>query len=100
MSNNNSSSGSSPQPPPPPLPPPPGSERGVNHGGRNRKMMMMMMRPTPLPTTSSFKRVQVVYYLSRNGQLEHPHYIEVSHLAHQNLRLKGTSIIVFLVIYT
>ncbi|CAI9109384.1 OLC1v1009198C2 [Oldenlandia corymbosa var. corymbosa] len=43
----------------------------------------MMMRPVP-----SFKRVQVVYYLSRNGQLEHPHYIEVTHLASQQLRLK------------
>ncbi|CAN4106423.1 unnamed protein product [Withania somnifera] len=35
-----------------------------------------------------FKKVQVVYYLSRNGQLEHPHYMEVTHLAHQHLRLK------------
>ncbi|KAJ8543689.1 hypothetical protein K7X08_025307 [Anisodus acutangulus] len=36
----------------------------------------------------SFRKVQVVYYLSRNGQLEHPHYMEVTHLAHQQLRLK------------
>ncbi|KAL3527776.1 hypothetical protein ACH5RR_012432 [Cinchona calisaya] len=36
----------------------------------------------------TFKRVQVVYYLSRNGQLEHPHYMEVTHLANQQLRLK------------
>ncbi|CAA3002089.1 protein UPSTREAM OF FLC-like [Olea europaea var. sylvestris] len=35
-----------------------------------------------------FKKVQVVYYLSRNGHLEHPHYMEVTHLAHQHLRLK------------
>ncbi|KAI3472943.1 hypothetical protein Pfo_031239 [Paulownia fortunei] len=40
-----------------------------------------MMRPT-------FKKVQIVYYLSRNGHLEHPHYMEVTHLAHQQLRLK------------
>ncbi|XP_057807077.1 protein SOSEKI 2 [Salvia miltiorrhiza] len=36
----------------------------------------------------TFKKVQVVYYLSTNGHLHHPHYIEVSHLAHQHLRLK------------
>ena len=39
-----------------------------------------------------FNKVQVVYYLTRNGQLEHPHYLEVSHLATQPLRLKGTCI--------
>ncbi|PSS36705.1 Protein UPSTREAM OF FLC like [Actinidia chinensis var. chinensis] len=37
---------------------------------------------------STFRKVQVVYYLSRNGQLEHPHFMEVTHLAHQHLRLK------------
>lgn len=36
----------------------------------------------------SFRKVQVVYYLCRNGLLEHPHYMEVTHLAHQPLRLK------------
>ncbi|KAG8383490.1 hypothetical protein BUALT_Bualt04G0018700 [Buddleja alternifolia] len=36
----------------------------------------------------TFKKVQVVYYLSRNGLLEHPHYMEVTHLAHHPLRLK------------
>ncbi|CAA2983488.1 Hypothetical predicted protein [Olea europaea subsp. europaea] len=36
----------------------------------------------------TFKKVQVVYYLSRDGHLEHPHYMEVSHLVHQQLRLK------------
>ena len=39
----------------------------------------------------AFKKVQVVYYLTRNGQLEHPHYLEVTHLANQQLRLKGTN---------
>ncbi|KAJ8769648.1 hypothetical protein K2173_005251 [Erythroxylum novogranatense] len=34
------------------------------------------------------KKVQVVYYLSRNGQLEHPHYMEVPRLANQPLRLR------------
>lgn len=36
------------------------------------------------------KKVQIVYYLSRNGHLEHPHYMEVTHLANHPLRLKGT----------
>ncbi|XP_031110072.1 protein UPSTREAM OF FLC [Ipomoea triloba] len=36
----------------------------------------------------TFKRVQVVYYLSRNGHLEHPHYMEVTHLVHRQLLLK------------
>ncbi|PIN17966.1 hypothetical protein CDL12_09371 [Handroanthus impetiginosus] len=47
----------------------------------DRAKIARIMRP-------SFKKVQVVYYLSRNGHLEHPHYIEVTHLAHQPLRLK------------
>ncbi|CAL5323882.1 unnamed protein product [Camellia sinensis] len=36
----------------------------------------------------TLRKVQVVYYLSRNGHLEHPHYMEVTHLSHQHLRLK------------
>lgn len=43
------------------------------------------------PRAKPFRKVQVVYYLSRNGQLEHPHYMEVTHLANQQLRLKGKS---------
>ncbi|XP_042475280.1 protein SOSEKI 2 [Macadamia integrifolia] len=40
------------------------------------------------PKLKAFKKVQILYYLSRNGQLEHPHFMEVSHLANQQLRLK------------
>ncbi|KAJ6918842.1 protein UPSTREAM OF FLC [Populus alba x Populus x berolinensis] len=43
---------------------------------------------TQQPRVKPIKKVQVVYYLSRNGQLEHPHYMEVSHLANQHLRLR------------
>ncbi|KAL1568029.1 protein SOSEKI 2-like [Salvia divinorum] len=60
-------------------------------GRRNRREMSperakmcsqtRVMKPT-------FKKVEVVYYLSTNGHLHHPHYIEVSHLSHQHLRLK------------
>ncbi|RWR93021.1 protein UPSTREAM OF FLC-like protein [Cinnamomum micranthum f. kanehirae] len=43
------------------------------------------MQPKPM---KALRKVQVLYYLSRNGQLEHPHFMEVSHLANQQLRLK------------
>ncbi|CAK9166980.1 unnamed protein product [Ilex paraguariensis] len=45
-------------------------------------------QPRPRVIKPTFRKVQVVYYLSRNGQLEHPHFMEVTHLAHQQLRLK------------
>ncbi|CAH8270647.1 unnamed protein product [Arabidopsis lyrata] len=35
-----------------------------------------------------FRRVQVVYYLTRNGHLEHPHFIEVISPVNQPLRLR------------
>lgn len=41
------------------------------------------------PMVKPIKKVQVVYYLSRNGHLEHPHYMEVTHLPNQPLRLRG-----------
>ncbi|MCD7459196.1 hypothetical protein HAX54_040273 [Datura stramonium] len=56
-------------------------ERGKSQSSSRRTSSSVVMR-------ASFKKVQVVYYLSRNGQLEHPHYMEVTHLAHQHLRLK------------
>lgn len=31
----------------------------------------------PKPYNKVLKSVHVIYYLSRNGQLEHPHFIEV-----------------------
>ncbi|KAK7358946.1 hypothetical protein VNO77_00887 [Canavalia gladiata] len=34
------------------------------------------------------RKVQVVYYLSRNGLLEHPHFMEVTLFSNQPLRLK------------
>ncbi|OMP04137.1 hypothetical protein COLO4_09925 [Corchorus olitorius] len=37
------------------------------------------------------RKIQVVYYLTRNGQLEHPHYMEVTHVVNQPLRLRGVS---------
>ncbi|RWW67483.1 hypothetical protein BHE74_00025067 [Ensete ventricosum] len=34
------------------------------------------------------RKVQIIYYLSRNGQLEHPHFIELPYLPNQQLRLR------------
>ncbi|KAI3506448.1 hypothetical protein L1887_28807 [Cichorium endivia] len=55
---------------------------------------MAEVRRVKLPPKSTtivkptFKKVQVVYYLSKNGQLEHPHILEVTHFVHHQLRLK------------
>ncbi|MBA0790468.1 hypothetical protein Gohar_015116 [Gossypium harknessii] len=43
----------------------------------------------PTTTNSSEKKVSVVYYLSRNGQLEHPHFMEVPLSSHHGLYLKA-----------
>ncbi|KAM3200470.1 hypothetical protein BC332_30411 [Capsicum chinense] len=58
-------------------------ENGADERGKSQSS-----RRSAVVRAASFKKVQVVYYLSRNGQLEHPHYMEVTHLAHQHLRLK------------
>ncbi|MED6181440.1 hypothetical protein PIB30_019337 [Stylosanthes scabra] len=34
--------------------------------------------PPPPPCSGSRRKVQIVYYLSRNGVLEHPHFMELS----------------------
>ncbi|VFQ96017.1 unnamed protein product [Cuscuta campestris] len=47
--------------------------------------------PEFIPATirpATLKRVQVVYYLSRNGHLEHPHFMEVAHLHTRRLLLR------------
>ncbi|MED6194948.1 hypothetical protein PIB30_033474 [Stylosanthes scabra] len=42
----------------------------------------------PNNTNTKSKRVHVVYYLSRNGLLEHPHYVEITLFPNDPLRLK------------
>lgn len=37
------------------------------------------------------RRVAVVYYLTRNGQLEHPHFVEVTLSCSDGLYLRGNS---------
>ncbi|XP_074583117.1 protein SOSEKI 2-like [Curcuma longa] len=47
--------------------------------------------PRPLPQqrfARPLRKLQVVYYLCRNGQLEHPHFIELPYLPNHQLRLK------------
>ncbi|KAG6478007.1 protein SOSEKI 2-like isoform X1 [Zingiber officinale] len=47
--------------------------------------------PRPLPQqrfARPLRKLQVVYYLCRNGQLEHPHFIELPYLPNHHLRLK------------
>ena len=43
----------------------------------------------PNKPKSDHKKVSVVYYISRNGQLEHPHFMEVPLSSPQGLYLKG-----------
>lgn len=43
-------------------------------------------RPAP---ARPMRKVQIIYYLCRNGQLEHPHFMELAQHPHQPLRLKG-----------
>lgn len=57
--------------------------------GRRREVSPNRAKACMQSNMKMFRKVQVVYYLSRNGQLEHPHFMEVSHLAGQELRLKG-----------
>ncbi|KAI3441130.1 uncharacterized protein J3R85_002810 [Psidium guajava] len=42
----------------------------------------------PRDQRPQLRKVQVVYYLTRNGLLEHPHFMEVSLLADHQLRLR------------
>lgn len=61
---------------------------------------MVWTEPPPRTTTSTARRpgatsqptkVAVVYYLSRNGQLDHPHFMEVTVSSPQDgLCLRGT----------
>ncbi|GJN30549.1 hypothetical protein PR202_gb18862 [Eleusine coracana subsp. coracana] len=45
-------------------------------------------RPAP---ARPMRKVQIVYYLCRNGQLEHPHFMELAQHPHQPLRLKDVT---------
>lgn len=62
------------------------SHRGGRETSPDRaKICRMKQKVKPI------RKVQVVYYLSRNGLLEHPHFMEVTLSPNQPLRLKGTT---------
>lgn len=35
------------------------------------------------------RRLQILYFLSRNGHNEHPHLIRIHHLSNTGVRLRG-----------
>ncbi|XP_029130826.1 protein UPSTREAM OF FLC isoform X2 [Cajanus cajan] len=57
-------------------------ERGIQNRERSPERVRLKQKAKPS------RKVQVVYYLSRNGLLEHPHFMEVTLLPNQPLRLK------------
>ncbi|RDX62863.1 Protein UPSTREAM OF FLC, partial [Mucuna pruriens] len=58
------------------------SQRGNNTSPDRAKICRLKQKLKPS------RKVQVVYYLSRNGLLEHPHFMELTLLPNQPLRLK------------
>ncbi|KAL8167423.1 hypothetical protein V2J09_008922 [Rumex salicifolius] len=62
-------------------------ERGRGSGNRRSREQSSPKRGRAV-TRDAMMKVQVVYYLTHNGQLEHPHFMEVYHLTSQPLRLK------------
>lgn len=57
----------------------------------------------PNQKLKSERKVPVVYYLTRNGQLEHPHFMEVHLSSPDGLYLRGTRIfhwLIFLIIWS
>ena len=48
-----------------------------------------MAAPPPRPPRSRPARAAVVYYLARNGHLEHPHFMEVVLSCPDGLYLRG-----------
>ncbi|XP_042395067.1 protein SOSEKI 2-like [Zingiber officinale] len=62
-------------------------ESNGDGGGRGRRPSNSYQQQQRLERP--LRKVQVVYYLSRNGQLEHPHFIELPYLPnHHQLRLR------------
>ncbi|KAJ1298414.1 hypothetical protein BS78_01G451300 [Paspalum vaginatum] len=55
---------------------------------RGRPTYAPAARPAP---ARPMRKVQIIYYLCRNGQLEHPHFMELAQHPHQPLRLKDVT---------
>lgn len=65
-------------------------EMSVVSSSRGRETSPERNKVWAEPRPKTPKKVSVVYYLSRNGQLEHPHFMEVPLTSPQGLYLKGT----------
>ncbi|KAL9685746.1 hypothetical protein QQ045_023198 [Rhodiola kirilowii] len=65
-------------------------EKEINNGSSSRLPRTKQVQQFSLQSEPRIiRRVQVVYYLSRNGQLEHPHFMELFLPSpNQNLHLK------------
>ncbi|XP_078429336.1 protein SOSEKI 5-like isoform X1 [Wolffia australiana] len=61
-----------------------------NGGGASPERTKIWIEPKPARSSSERKKVPVVYYLSKNGQLEHPHFMEVALSSSDRLFLRGT----------
>ncbi|MCL7048603.1 hypothetical protein MKW94_011055, partial [Papaver nudicaule] len=60
-----------------------------HHPQQQQQPIRMSIPNNNVVMSKPFRKVQVLYYICRsNGQLEHPHFIEVTHLSTQHLRLK------------
>ncbi|KAI3981062.1 hypothetical protein MKX01_032202 [Papaver californicum] len=60
----------------------------VHHHHHQQRQQPKMMNNNVV-MSKPFRKVQVLYYICRsNGQLQHPHFVEVTHLSTQHLRLK------------
>lgn len=60
-----------------------------HHHHHQQQQQPKMTMNNNVVMSKPFRKVQVLYYICRsNGQLEHPHFVEVTHLSTQHLRLK------------
>ncbi|KAI3996379.1 hypothetical protein MKX01_026847 [Papaver californicum] len=61
----------------------------VHHHHHHQQRQHPKVMNNNVVISKPFRKVQVLYYICRsNGQLEHPHFVEVTHLSTQHLRLK------------
>ncbi|KAJ6767966.1 PROTEIN UPSTREAM OF FLC-LIKE ISOFORM X1 [Salix koriyanagi] len=64
-------------------------ELSMANKGQDRETSPDRTKMTILPKSKSDLKVAVVYYLTRNGHFEHPHFMEVPLSSPQGLQLKG-----------
>lgn len=78
------------------------SKRYLNYYDTDRKSstspdkMNIWVEPKTKGGSGSDGKVDVVYYISKNGDLQHPHFMEVFLSSAHGLYLRGTSLITLL----